>query len=198
MGETPESEKRRADLAMAVKRRKQAGKKKEKANPSERHAAENWRQRKSRCYMRHFSPIVAVVAALGIALTACSNPRPPIGRWQGAYEDPNLIVVARLEIDSSGVVRISAPNAIVDSAPMSKKERGDLRKRLVAGLTQSWTSVGPLPLEFDGHIFHKPGGVAPQLEWDNAEKKMVLVFYSGNRASIHVPLDSVADFSSDS
>src|SRR5258706_7115255 len=96
---------------MAVKRRKQAGKKKEKTNSSERHAAENRSQRKSRCYMRHFSPIVAVVAALGIALAACSNPRPPLRRWPGAYEGPNLIVVVRLEIHSSRVGRISGPNA---------------------------------------------------------------------------------------
>jgi hypothetical protein len=140
-----------------------------------------------------------IVAALGLALAACSNsPRPPAGRWQGAYEDPNLVVVARLEIDSSGVVRISAPNAIVDNSQMSKQQLADLRKRLDAGLAQSWSSVGPLPLEFDGHAFHKPGGVAPQLEWDDAAKKMVLIFYSGNRASVHVPLDPVADFSSNS
>jgi len=106
--------------------------------------------------------------------------------------------VAGLAIDSSGVVRISAPNAMVDSVQKSKEERADLSKRPDAGLARSWSSVGPLPLEFDGHIFHKPGGVAPQLEWDNAAKKMVLVFYSGNRASVHVPLDSVPDFSSDS
>lgn len=136
---------------------------------------------------------------LGVALlAACSNPRPPIGRWQGAYEDPDLIVVARLEIDSAGAVRISAPNAITDLSKMSKQERADLRRRLDAGLAQSWPSVGPLPLEFDGHVFHKPGGVAPQMEWDNAGKKMTLVFYSGNRPSLHVPLDLVADFSSDS
>src|SRR5258706_6054220 len=146
--------------------------------------------------MRQF-PIIA--ATLGIvALAACSNVRPPVGRWEGAYEDPNLVVVARLEIDSSGAVRISAPNASVNVTQMSKKERADLRKRLDAGLAQSWSSVGPLPLEFDGHAFHKPGGVAPQLEWDNAAKKMILVFYSGNRSSIHVPLDSVANFKSDS
>jgi hypothetical protein len=146
--------------------------------------------------MRHFSRVVAL---LGVALlAACSNPRPPIGRWQGAYEDPDLIVVARLEIDSAGSVRISAPNAITDLSKMSKQERADLRRRLDAGLAQSWPSVAPLPLEFDGHVFHKPGGVAPQMEWDNAGKKMTLVFYSGNRPSLHVPLDSVADFSSDS
>jgi hypothetical protein len=146
--------------------------------------------------MRYLS---IVVAALGLAaLAACSNPRPPVGRWQGAYEDPNLVVVARLEIDSSGTVRVSAPNAIIDVAKMSKEELADLHKRLDVSLAQSWSSVGPVPLEFDGHVFHKPGGVAPQLEWDNAGKKMTLVFYSGNRSSVHVPLDSVPDFSSDS
>jgi len=146
--------------------------------------------------MRSF-PLIA--AALGIvALAACSDPRPPVGRWQGAYEDPSLVVVARLEIDSSGTVRVSAPNAIIDLTQMSKQQLADLRKRLDAGLAQSWSSVGPVPLEFDGHAFHKPGGVAPQLEWDNAGQKMTLVFYSGNRASVHVPLDQVADFNSNS
>ena len=109
-----------------------------------------------------------------------------------------MVVVARLEIDSSGVVRVSAPNAIIDITQMSKQQLADLRKRLDAGLAQSWSGVGPVPLEFDGHVFHKPGGVAPQLEWDGAGKKMTLVFYSGSRPSVHVPLDSVADFSSDS
>jgi hypothetical protein len=146
--------------------------------------------------MRHS---LLAMAALGVALAACSNnPRPPVGRWQGAYEDPSLVVVARLEIDSSGTVRVSAPNAIIDVTQLSKDQLADLRKRLDAGLAHSWSSVGPVPLEFDGHAFHKPGGVAPQLEWDNAGKKMILVFYSGNRASVHVPLDPVANFDSDS
>ncbi len=121
---------------------------------------------------------------------------PPVPTWQGVYEDPNLVVVARLEIDAAGAVRISAPNAIID-VQMSKPERADLRRRLDTGLARSWSSVGPLVLEFDGHNFHKPGGVAPQLEWDEAGKKMVLVFYLGNRQSVHVPLDSVADFTND-
>ena len=146
--------------------------------------------------MRHFSRIAASIGL--IVLAACSNPRPPVGRWQGAYEDPDLIVVARLEIDSSGAVRVSAPNAITDPSKTSKQERADLRQRLDAGLAQSWPAVAPMPLEFDGHVFHKPGGVAPQMEWDSAGKKMTLVFYSGNRPSLHVPLDSVSEFSNDS
>lgn len=129
-----------------------------------------------------------------LALTACSDPRPPVGRWEGAYEDPGVIIVARLEIDSAGNVRVSAPNAITDAAPVSDGERAVLHTQLQTGLAESWPSVAPLPLVFDGRVFHKRGGVAPQLEWDKAHQRMILVFYSGNRASIRVPLDSVQNF----
>jgi uncharacterized protein (DUF2126 family) len=141
--------------------------------------------------MRQF-PRIALIGLL--VLTACSNPRPPIGRWQGAYEDPGLVIVARLEIDSGGHVRVSTPNAIAGAAPITDSERAELRTRLESGLAASWADVAPLALEFDGHAFHKPGGVAPQLEWDAASGRMILVFYSGNRASVHVPLDAVQNF----
>ena len=142
--------------------------------------------------MRQFPRLAAV---LGLAmLAACSDPRPPVGRWQGAYEDSQLMVVARLEIDSAGAVRVSAPNAIADLAGMSENERGDLRERLKSGLDRAWPSVAVLPLEFDGHAFHKPGGVAPQLEWDRAAKRMTMVFYSNNRPSVRVPLEEVTEF----
>ena len=143
--------------------------------------------------MRRFPKVDALLLGL-LILAACSAPRPPAGRWQGAYEDPGLIIVARLEIDSAGHVRISAPNAITDAAPVTASERADLRSRLESGLASSWASVAPLPLQFDGHAFHKPGGVAPQLEWDGAGNRMTLIFYSGNRASVRVELDAVKDF----
>ena len=104
------------------------------------------------------------------------------------------MIVARLEIDSSGHVRVAAPNAIIDPAGTTENERADLRARLDAGLAQSWPSVAPLPLEFDGRVFHKPGGVAPQLEWDGAEKRMTMVFYSGNRTAIRVKLDPMQEY----
>ena len=103
------------------------------------------------------------------------------------------MIVARLEIDSGGHVRVAAPNAIIDTPGMSEEDRTDLRSRLETGLVQSWPSVKPLPLEFDGRVFHKPGGVAPQLEWDGAEKRMTMVFYSGNRASVRIRLDPIED-----
>ena len=105
------------------------------------------------------------------------------------------MIVARLEIDAAGMVRVSAPNAITDRAQPSESDRADLRKRLETGLAVSWGNVEPLSLEFDGHAFRKRGGVAPQLEWDGAEKRMTLIFYSGSRRSVRVPLDSVDEFS---
>jgi len=141
-------------------------------------------------------PIFAIRIALlaCLVLSGCSNARPPVGRWQGAYEDPALVIVARLEIDSAGHVRVSAPNAISDKQPLSNGDRADLRSKLEDGLAASWARVVPLELEFDGHAFHKPGGVAPQLEWDSSTKRMTLIFYSGNRRSVHVPLEQVTDF----
>jgi hypothetical protein len=146
--------------------------------------------------MRRY-PRFAILAGL-LALSACSSPKPPIGRWEGAYEDQGVIIVARLQIDSEGQVRVSAPNAITDKAPISDAERDSLRAKLQAGLAAAWPNVPPLPLEFDGHVFHKAGGVAPQLVWDAASKRMILVFYSGNRSSIHVPLEGVREFTANS
>ena len=140
-----------------------------------------------------FATRIALLACL--LLSGCSNAHPPVGRWQGAYEDPALVIVARLEIDSAGHVRVSAPNAISDKQPLSEADRADLRNKLQDGLAASWAHVVPLALEFDGHAFHKPGGVAPQLEWDGGTKRMTLIFYSGNRRSVRVPLDGVTDFS---
>jgi hypothetical protein len=143
--------------------------------------------------MRGFS-LVSVPLLATLALTACSSRMPPTGRWEGAYEDAGLIIVARLEIDSAGIVRVSAPNAIIPNGDVSKDQREELREKLEDGLAASWTSVAPLPLEFDGHAFHKPGGVAPQLEWSAGSKRMTLIYYSGNRASVRIPLQAVAQF----
>src|ERR1700752_1445007 len=103
--------------------------------------------------MRSGSSRQALFAGLlGLAaLMACSNPRPPVGRWQGVYEDASLIVAVRLEIAPTGEVRASAPNAITDEAPpVSSGERSQLRTRLLEGLARSWPHVGALPLDFDG------------------------------------------------
>jgi len=94
------------------------------------------------------------------------------------------------------VIRVSAPNAITSESPLSPEERDGLRHRLADGLAVSWPAVNPLRLEFDGKAFRKPGGVAPQLEWDSAKRQMTLVYYSGNRSSVRVPLTAVSEFGS--
>ena len=144
--------------------------------------------------MKHLpSRFLAVALAGSLALSACADPRPPTGRWEGVYEDGNVIIVARLEIKPDGVIRVSAPNAIIET-PVPTDERSALRRQLQERLTASWPYVDPLRLDFDGKAFRKPGGVAPQLEWDGGKKQMTLVFYSGNRSSVHVPLAAVSEF----
>ena len=137
--------------------------------------------------------LAAASALLCLGLVACADPLPPTGRWEGVYEDPGVIIVARLEIAADGKVRVSAPNAITDKSQLSPAERIELVRELQARLDVSWPAVSPLPLEFDGSVFRKPGGVAPQLEWDSSRKRMTMVYYSGNRNSVRVALTSVAD-----
>ena len=137
------------------------------------------------------------IAALLCAtfLAACSGQaQKPVGRWQGTFEDARLIVMVRLEIDSKGSVRVSAPNAIGEFDGMAEDERNALRARLRSEAAKTWAGVGPMPLDFDGKEFHKPGGVAPQLEWDAEGRHMTMIYYSGNRASVRVPLDPVGSF----
>ena len=139
-------------------------------------------------------PLAAVLAVLCLGLSACADPRPPTGRWEGLYEDSGVIIVARLEIADSGKIRVSAPNAITNDGPLSPVERASIVRQLQARLAMSWPAVEPLPLEYDGHVFRKPGGVAPQLEWDAGRKRMTMIYYSGNRSSVRVALTSVGEF----
>jgi hypothetical protein len=138
--------------------------------------------------------LAAVLAALCLGLSACADSRPPAGRWEGLYEDAGVIIVARLEIAQNGQIRVSAPNAITSDGPLSPAERTSIVQQLQARLAQSWPAVEPLPLEFDGHVFRKPGGVAPQLEWDASRKRMTMIYYSGSRSSVRVALTSVGEF----
>ena len=138
--------------------------------------------------------LAAALAVLCLGLSACADSRPPTGRWEGLYEDAGVIIVARLEITDTGRVRVYAPNAITGEQPLSPAERASLVQQLQARLATSWPAVEPLPLEFDGQVFRKPGGVAPQLEWDSGRKRMTMIYYSGNRSSVRVALTSVGEF----
>jgi hypothetical protein len=134
------------------------------------------------------------LTVLCLALSACADPRPPTGRWEGVYEDSGVIIAARLEIAANGKVRVSAPNAITSEGPLSPADRVNIVQQLQTRLAMSWPAVEPLPLEFDGHVFRKPGGIAPQLEWDSGKKRMTMIYYSGNRTSVRVGLTSVGEF----
>jgi hypothetical protein len=140
--------------------------------------------------------LVAFAAAL--ALSACSDaPDPPVGRWQGVYESADAVIVARLEIAPGGAVRVSAPNAFDEIAGLSDVDRRRVLGDLSNGLSQAWPGVQPLPFTFDGKVFRKPGGVAPQMEWDDSRKQMTLIVYPGLKDTIRMPLEPVAEFPSD-
>ena len=103
------------------------------------------------------------VALLSLTfLAACGDPRPPAGRWEGVFEGSDVMIVARLEIAVNGAVRVSAPNAFMNFASMSDEQRTDMRASLLSKLAAAWPDVATMPLTFDGKIFRKPGGVAPQ------------------------------------
>jgi len=133
-----------------------------------------------------------IAALLGLStLIACSRPAPPSGRWQGSYESADVMVVARLEIDPHGEIFLSAPD-LTGIAATPSDSRGDLRSTLVETLDSDWAGAQPRRFDFDGHTFRKPGGLAPQLEWDGSN--MTAVIYLGLRPSIRVPLHAVASF----
>jgi hypothetical protein len=68
------------------------------------------------------------------------------------------------------------------------------RARLSADLANGWPGVAPRSFDFDGKTFRKPGGIAPQMEWDKATNQMTLELYIGARPALLVPLRPVDDF----
>lgn len=142
---------------------------------------------------------VTMALIVGLCLTAafaCSDPKPPAGRWEGTYESPDTMIAARLEIAGNGAIYVTAPDAL-NVAATSQEEREVIRQRLAGGLEQAWDTVEARRLEFDGKVFRKPGGVAPQLEWNPDTKQMTMIVYPGTQASIRLPLHAVREFSDD-
>jgi hypothetical protein len=144
--------------------------------------------------MRTLSIMIAASLCL-VAALACSNTKaPPAGRWEGAYEASDAMVAVRLEISPKGEIFLSAPNALdIEGTPPDA--RPAMRQRLADELASSWSSVEARPLDFDGRVFRKPGGVAPQMEWDPDTRQMTVVLYLGLRAGLRIPLHAVSDFS---
>lgn len=148
--------------------------------------------------MRRF--VVALVASFaiaGVVLVGCSKPlHPPEGRWIGHHQSRAAVVDAWLEILPSGKVRISAPN-FLDAGDRSDEQLREIQKRLAYDLSENWDAVKPRAYDFDGRIFRKAGGVAPQMEWDPAKQEMKVVFYFGMSKSLRIAMKPVKNFGED-
>lgn len=127
---------------------------------------------------------------------ACSRAQPPTGRWEGTYESARTMIAARLQIDKDGTITISAPDAF-DVKANAPGAREVIRQKLAMDLAEHWDAVAPMRFDFDGKIFRKPGGIAPQLEWDAGTRQMTMFVYPGREATIRVPLHAVKKFSPD-
>ena len=104
------------------------------------------------------------------------------------------VVAARVEIGADGLVRISAPD--VTNLDLAKPDRMEqIRQELGADLASGWDGVQPAPFDFDGTTFRKPGGLAPQIDWDKNSNTMLAYVYLGTRQAVRVPLHPVANFS---
>ncbi|HUO88982.1 MAG TPA: hypothetical protein VMU08_07400 [Rhizomicrobium sp.] len=129
-----------------------------------------------------------------ILLAACTKATPPQGRWEGAYDAGQVFVAARVEIASAGQVRISAPD-VTDAGVASEDDRIQMRENVSARLAGGWGDVAPRPMDFDGTTFRKPGGIAPQMDYDPATRRLTLYVYLGTRPPLLIPLRPVSQFS---
>ena len=134
--------------------------------------------------------VLALLTAF--ALFACSHPKPPSGRWEGTYETQDTMIAARLEVESDGQVRASAPD-LLDIGAVADEDRTGMRQKLASDLASGWDNVDARPMDFDGETFRKPGGIAPQMIWKAG--RMQLVVYLGTRPAIRIPMHEVGDFS---
>jgi hypothetical protein len=139
--------------------------------------------------------IIAIIATL--ALAGCSRHQPPVGRWEGGYESSDTIIAAWLEIGKDGLVRVSAPDTTNIEPGTSAQQRQALRDEMVERLAAGWGGVEPRKMDFDGHVFRKPGGIAPQMIWNADDKEMTVVMYLGANPGLKVPMHAVKEFSED-
>lgn len=144
--------------------------------------------------MHRFAAVVVGGLCL-LAVWACSSSKvPPAGRWEGTFEASDVMVAVRLEITPKGEIYLSAPDLLdIENAPAA--ERPAMRQHLADQLTAEWGAVEQRPLEFDGRVFRKPGGIAPQMEWNPDTKQMTVVLYLGTRPALRVPLRAISEFS---
>jgi hypothetical protein len=138
--------------------------------------------------------VAFTIAAIFLtALAGCSARNAPAGRWEGSYASQDMLILARVETAADATIRLSAPDAI-DIAGVQPSDRQAIRERLAAGLAAGWDDVAPRKMDFDGNIFRKPGGVAPQFEWHPKTNAATLYVYLGTQV-IKIPMRPVKDFS---
>jgi len=143
--------------------------------------------------MRRF----AILLIAGLVLAGCSkHPQPPAGRWIGNFESQAVMVDAWLEIVPDGSVRICAPD-ILDAGSPTDEQRAKMHAQLASDLADAWGEVKLRAYDFDGRTFRKPGGIAPQMEWNPDTHEMKLVFYFGMQHSIRIAMHAVKDFNED-
>lgn len=140
--------------------------------------------------------IATAVFFAAFGLMACSPDRPPAGRWEGTFESADTLIAARLEIEKDGTIYLTAPDA-VDATASDADARAGIRQRLADGLATAWNNVAPRKMDFDGEVFRKPGGVAPQMIWNASAKRMTVVIYPGTRPALRIAMHAVGDFSAD-
>jgi len=132
-----------------------------------------------------------------VALTACSgHEKAPVGRWIGHMDTAEAMVIAWLEIFPDGSVKVSAPD-ILGVGELPAERKAALQARLAKKLSEAWPEVASRKMDFDGEVFRKPGGIAPQMEWNPKKREMKLVFYFGLHKSMRIRMQAVSDFSSD-
>ena len=135
----------------------------------------------------------AAAALVFLMLTACSKPQPPQGRWEGGYDGNGILVAARVEIGADGQIKVSAPD-LTNAQGAKPEQLQQMREQLAADLATAWDGVAPRPFDFDGTTFRKPGGVAPQMEWDKSSNQMTLELYIGANPAMSIPLRPVDIF----
>jgi hypothetical protein len=142
---------------------------------------------------------ISILLLAGLAMLVACTPskKPPTGRWIGNFESASVMVDTRLEILSDGTVRVSAPNFLNVGDDISEERRAVMHGRLADELGKTWSLVAPRKMDFDGRVFRKSGGVAPQMEWNPMTEKMVVVFYFGMQKSIRIDMKRVDVFGDD-
>lgn len=143
-------------------------------------------------------PFFAALFALAcfVDVSGCSHSAPPVGRWEGVYDTNDTVIAARVEITPKGDIYLSAPDAL-NIGGSSAEDHAAIRQKLADGLNESWGSVAPRQMDFDGKTFRKPGGIAPQMEWDSSTNTMTVVVYLGTAPAVNIALHPVKEFSPD-